>query len=179
MFSENLKKLRVASGMSQEQLALRLNVVRQTVSKWEKGLSVPDADLLVRLAEIFEVSVDELLGETAPKEDASELARISAQLEQINAMLAAKTARNRRIMRIIAVVLLIFSAACFIIAALIEFPGILLPMEDTSVGIIGGADGPTQILISRAAPSAANKLLLAVILLLSAVLLLYRSRREK
>ena len=39
MFSENLKTLRKASGFSQEQLAIRLNVVRQTVSKWEKGVS--------------------------------------------------------------------------------------------------------------------------------------------
>ena len=59
MFSENLKAYRKAKGLTQEELAVRLHVVRQTVSKWEKGLSVPDADLLVRLAEVLEVSVSQ------------------------------------------------------------------------------------------------------------------------
>lgn len=62
MFGENLKTLRKQKGFSQEELAARLNVVRQTVSKWEKGLPVPDADTLIRLAEVLEVSVSELLG---------------------------------------------------------------------------------------------------------------------
>ena len=62
MFGENLKTLRKQKGFSQEELAARLHVVRQTVSKWEKGLPVPDADALIRLAEVLEVSVSELLG---------------------------------------------------------------------------------------------------------------------
>ena len=61
MFSENLKTLRRQKGFSQEELAARLHVVRQTVSKWEKGQSVPDAGTLIRLAEVLEVSVSELL----------------------------------------------------------------------------------------------------------------------
>ena len=62
MLNENLKQLRKSKGLSQEELAIRLNVVRQTISKWEKGLSVPDADMLIKIADIFEVSVSELLG---------------------------------------------------------------------------------------------------------------------
>lgn len=62
MFNENLKTLRKSKGMSQEVLAQQLNVVRQTISKWEKGLSVPDADMLMKIAELFEVSESELLG---------------------------------------------------------------------------------------------------------------------
>ncbi len=65
MLSDNIKGLRVARGLSQEELAWRLSVVRQTVSKWEKGLSQPDADMLVTLARVLEVSVTDLLGETA------------------------------------------------------------------------------------------------------------------
>lgn len=61
MFSENLKTLRKQKGFSQEELAARLHVVRQTVSKWEKGQSVPDAGTLIRLAEVLEVSVSEQL----------------------------------------------------------------------------------------------------------------------
>ena len=62
MLNENLKQLRKSKGLSQEELAIRLNVVRQTISKWEKGLSVPDADMLIKIADIFEVSVSELIG---------------------------------------------------------------------------------------------------------------------
>ena len=62
MFQDNLKALRKEKGITQEELAARLNVVRQTVSKWEKGLSVPDSDLLIKLAEILDVPVSRLLG---------------------------------------------------------------------------------------------------------------------
>lgn len=62
MFQDNLKALRKRKGITQEELATRLNVVRQTVSKWEKGLSVPDSELLIKLAEILEVPVSQLLG---------------------------------------------------------------------------------------------------------------------
>ena len=82
MFGENLKLLWKKKGLSQEELAVRLNIVRQTVSKWEKGLSVPDADLLVKLADVLEVSVAELLGGNIHNnEDTNELAE---QLSRIN-----------------------------------------------------------------------------------------------
>lgn len=62
MLNENIKALRKTKGLTQDELAIRLNVVRQTVSKWEKGLSVPDAEMLQRIAEVFEVNVSQLLG---------------------------------------------------------------------------------------------------------------------
>lgn len=85
MLAENIKAIRKQRGMTQEELATRLNVVRQTVSKWEKGLSVPDADLLKRIAEILETDVSTLLGapistETNPNEIAEQLSRINEQL---------------------------------------------------------------------------------------------------
>lgn len=74
MLSENMKTLRTEQGLSQEELATRLSVVRQTVSKWEKGLSQPDAAMLVALAQELGVSVSDLLGETiaTPVADAPE-----------------------------------------------------------------------------------------------------------
>ena len=102
MFSENLKTLRKAKGLSQEELAIRSNVVRQTISKWEKGLSVPDADLLIRLAEIFEVSVSELLG--AKIENEQEISAVAEQLSRINEQLAIKNRRARRVWKTFAVV---------------------------------------------------------------------------
>ena len=82
MLSENLKTLRKARGLSQEELAGRLHVVRQTVSKWEKGLSVPDAELLVRLAEELDTTVTALLGPALPQE--AEPDAVAAQLAAIN-----------------------------------------------------------------------------------------------
>ena len=68
MLSENIKKLRTARGLSQEELAIKINVVRQTVSKWEKGLSVPDSQMLIKLAEELDTSVSVLLGESSEEE---------------------------------------------------------------------------------------------------------------
>lgn len=68
MLQEKLKRFRKEKGFSQEQLAVRLHIVRQTVSKWEQGLSVPDAEMLVRVSEVLEVPVADLLGKTAGEE---------------------------------------------------------------------------------------------------------------
>ena len=103
MFGENLKTLRKQKGFSQEELAARLHVVRQTVSKWEKNLSVPDADTLIRLAEILEVSVSELLG--AKIENENTASDVAEQLSRINEQLAIKNRRSRRIWKIVAIIL--------------------------------------------------------------------------
>ena len=99
MFQDNLKALRKRKGITQEELATRLNVVRQTVSKWEKGLSVPDSELLIKLAEILEVPVSRLLGskiETAKQPDA-----LAEQLSRINEQLAIKNRRAKRLWKIV------------------------------------------------------------------------------
>ena len=57
MLKDNLKTLRKNKGLSQEELSIKLHVVRQTVSKWESGLSVPDAEMLMTISEIFETPV--------------------------------------------------------------------------------------------------------------------------
>ena len=67
MLCENIKAIRKSKGLSQEELAIKLNVVRQTISKWEQGLSVPDADMLISLSEAFETPVSTLLGGAAAK----------------------------------------------------------------------------------------------------------------
>jgi len=103
MFGENLKTLRKQKGFSQEELATRLHVVRQTISKWEKNLSVPDADTLIRLAEVLEVSVSELLGAKIENENAA--SDVAEQLSRINEQLAIKNRRPRRIWKIVAIIL--------------------------------------------------------------------------
>ena len=107
MFNENLKKLRKEKGFSQEELAAKLNVVRQTISKWEKGLSVPDAQLLISLSGILETPVSVLLGETIEsKESVSDKNTIAEQLSRINSQLSEKTLRNRRIWSSVKIVLI-------------------------------------------------------------------------
>lgn len=104
MFQENLKTLRKNKGLTQEELAARLNVVRQTVSKWEKGQSVPDSEMLVRLAEIFEVPVSQLLG--GPIEPDAQPDALAEQLARINEQLVIKNRRAKRIWTTIAVILI-------------------------------------------------------------------------
>ena len=72
-FNNKLYELRKQKGLSQEELANRLNVSRQTVSKWEVGESSPDMEKLVAISELFDISLDELvLDKAVKKEEASE-----------------------------------------------------------------------------------------------------------
>jgi putative transcriptional regulator len=88
MFGENLKTLRKEKGFSQEQLATRLNVVRQTISKWEKSVSVPDAETLIQLADVLEVEVSDLLGKKIEIEgEQSEMEALAAELAKLNELL--------------------------------------------------------------------------------------------
>lgn len=82
MLNENIKQARKAKGMSQEMLAVQLNVVRQTVSKWENGLSVPDADVLIQIADLLEVPVSRLLGVSAQEDTVQDLTEKLAELNR-------------------------------------------------------------------------------------------------
>ena len=105
MFGENLKTLRNKIGYTQEHLAIKINVVRQTVSKWEKGLSVPDADTLQKIAEVLEVNVSELLG--APMVQSENKNEVAEQLARINEQLAIKNRRWKRFWKVVAIVLIL------------------------------------------------------------------------
>ena len=107
MFHENLKALRKDRGLSQEELAVRLNVVRQTISKWGKGLSVPDAAMLIRLAEVLDTTVSRLLGADVP-EDEADRDRLAEQLARINEQLAVRNRRGRFILRLVLGILAAF-----------------------------------------------------------------------
>ena len=102
MLNENIKTLRKAKGLTQDELAIRLNVVRQTISKWEKGLSVPDAEMLQKIAEVFEVDVGQLLG--SPIHQNENVDVIAEQLSRINEQLAIKNNRTRKIWKAIGII---------------------------------------------------------------------------
>ena len=116
MFSDNLKTIRKAKGYTQEELAIKVNVVRQTVSKWEKGFSVPDADALSHIAEVLEVSVSELLGTEIKQEDSKN--KVAEQLAKISEQLAIKNRRSKKIWKIIGIILLTIIIAKIIWIAL-------------------------------------------------------------
>ena len=89
MLGDQIKKYRKEKKMSQEELAIPLNVVRQTVSKWENNLSVPDAELLIRLAEVLEISVTELLGtDEQPHSESLSAETLAIELARLNEELA-------------------------------------------------------------------------------------------
>ena len=95
MLSENIKAVRKSKGLSQEELAVKLNIVRQTLSKWERGLSVPDSDMLIAISEALEIPVSALLGETITEPKVDDLKVISQKLEIINLQFA-KRKRTRQ-----------------------------------------------------------------------------------
>ncbi len=119
MLSENIKLKRKSVGLSQEELAVKLNVVRQTVSKWECGLSVPDSDMLLSLSEALETPVSVLLGETVPESKADELKAISAKLEVINLQLAQRKVTRQKILHWIFIS--VFAVTVAVSAALAVF----------------------------------------------------------
>lgn len=126
MFSENLKTIRKAKGYTQEELAIKVNVVRQTVSKWEKGLSVPDADVLSHIAEVLEVSVSELLGADIKQEDSKN--EVAEQLAKISEQLAIKNRRSKKIWRTIGIILLaiIIANIIWVMVSMISFTSHIL-----------------------------------------------------
>ena len=69
MLNEKLKQVRKAKGLSQEQLAVKLNVVRQTISKWEKGFSVPDTEMLIKMAEVLDLNMNAFFNEIMDKNE--------------------------------------------------------------------------------------------------------------
>ena len=109
MFSENLKTLRKQKGLTQETLAIKLHITRQTISKWEKGLSVPDTEQLVRLAEVLEVPITQLLGQKVA--DTTNENEVAEYLAQIAEQLAIKNRRTKLIVKIVVGILVAFVVA--------------------------------------------------------------------
>ena len=95
MLNENIKAIRKSKGLSQQELAVKVNVVRQTISKWEQGLSVPDSDLLIALSEALETPVSTLLGETVAESEVDTIKVLSEKLEILNLQFARRKALRR------------------------------------------------------------------------------------
>ena len=153
MLCDNLRKLRRAKGLSQEELAVKLNVVRQTISKWEQGSSVPDSEMLMRIAAELDTTVNVLLGDTVDAEESSDLKTIAAKLEVLNEQFAKRNEARRKVWR--AIFIAVGALALFsLIQMVIKVVWLQIVINsvgnigDASTSIIGGADGPTSILVA-------------------------------
>lgn len=151
MLNENIKRLRKAKGLSQEELAADLSVVRQTVSKWELGISVPDADMLIKIANALDTKVSILLGENVASDADSDMVKqIAEKLEVLNREYARNKETKRKILRIAFFALGIF-CAIGLVELVYVYGSILFAVfapNATAVSVIGGADGPTAIFVT-------------------------------
>ena len=152
MLSENIKNIRKSKGLSQEELAVKLNVVRQTISKWEQGLSVPDSDMLISISKVLETPVSTLLGETMiiPKEN--ELKTISEKLEVINLQLAQRKETKRKALRWMLFLLCILIAAVFAVLIIWNSPYLGWDYQNPETAVAGTVFHAFEWLFVRMAP---------------------------
>lgn len=152
MLHENIKGLRKAKGLSQQELAVKLNVVRQTISKWEQGLSVPDADLLIALSDVLETPVSTLLGETVVETEANGWKAIAEKLEVINLQLAQRKTTRRKLVHRILIGLCILIAAMFVLLFFLKSPYLGWDYSDPETAVLGVAFHGLEWLFVRVAP---------------------------
>lgn len=152
MLNENIKNLRKSKGLSQEELAVKLNVVRQTVSKWENGLSVPDADMLIALSQVLDTPVSTLLGQTLAPAKSDDLKAISEKLEVINLQLARKKTAERRFLRGLLMAVCILTVVLFVLLALLGSPYLGWDYSDPETAVFGATFHLVEYVFVRAAP---------------------------
>ena len=152
MLNENIKAIRKSKGLSQQELAIKLNVVRQTISKWEQGLSVPDSDMLISISEVLETPVSTLLGEAVVETEADTLKAISEKLEVINLQLAHKKTMRRKIIRWLLIALCAMIIVIFAALIILSSPYLGWDYSDPETAVLGVAFHSFEWLFVRVAP---------------------------
>ena len=152
MLNENIKSIRKSKGLSQEELAVKLNVVRQTISKWEQGLSVPDSDMLISISEVLETPVSTLLGKTIMEPKADDLRVISEKLEAINFQLAQRKNAKRRTVHWLLISCCVVIVAVFAVLMMINSPYLGWDFSDPETAVFGAAFHVFEWLYVRIAP---------------------------
>lgn len=137
MLKENIKSIRKSKGLSQEELAIKLNVVRQTISKWEQGLSVPDAEMLIQISEVLETPVSILIGENISESKVDDLKAISEKLEIINLQLSQRKKERRKIVHWILISLCIAMIIIFISLILLNSPYLSWDYNNPENAVLG------------------------------------------
>lgn len=136
MLNENIKAIRKSKGLSQEELAIKLNVVRQTISKWEQGLSVPDSDRLISISEVLETPVSTLLGETVIETKVDGLKAISEKLEIINLQLAQRKNTRRKTLHWLLIALCAVIVTIFTVLIVLNSPYLGWDYSDPETSVL-------------------------------------------
>ncbi|EKG9001596.1 TPA: helix-turn-helix transcriptional regulator [Listeria monocytogenes] len=152
MLNENIKAIRKSKGLSQEEIAIKLNVVRQTISKWEQGLSVPDSDMLISISEVLETPVSTLLGETVMVSKVDDVKAISEKLEIINLQLAQRKTARQKLLYWLFVSLCAVIAIIFSVFIILNSPYLGWDYSDPETSVIGVAFHTFEWLFVRLAP---------------------------
>ena len=152
MLNENIKAIRKSKGLSQEELAIKLNVVRQTISKWEKGLSVPDSNMLIYISEVLETPVSTLLGETVVESKVDDLKAISEKLEIINLQLAQRKTTRRKILHWLLILLCTVIVTISVVLIVLNSPYLGWDYKDPETAVLGVAFHSFEWLFVRLAP---------------------------
>lgn len=152
MLKENIKTIRKAKGLSQEELAIKLNVVRQTISKWEQGLSVPDSEMLVSLSEVLETPVSTLLGETVTESQADDLKVIAQKLEIINLQLAKRKESKRKLIHWFFIIIFVFTILTFLLLFLLGSPYLNWDYSNPEWAVVGVAFHAFEWIFVRVSP---------------------------
>lgn len=152
MLSKNIKAIRKSKGLSKQELAVKLNVVRQTISKWENRSSVPDSEMLISLSEALETPVSTLLGETVAEAAAEDLKAISEKLEIINLQLARKKVTRRKVLRGLFITLCVSVVIISAVLILSESPYLGWDFSDPETAVMGTAVHAFEWLFVRSAP---------------------------
>ena len=154
MLNENIKNLRKSKGLSQEELAVKLNVVRQTVSKWENGLSVPDSNMLISLANQLDTSVSALLGENVQENRSDDIKTISEKLEVINLQLARRSMARVKTIRWVLFSLCTLIVMIFIALAVMNNSYLNWNYNDPELAVAGTILHGFEFIFVRLAPLA-------------------------
>ncbi len=152
MLKENIKSIRKSKGLSQEELAIKLNVVRQTISKWEQGLSVPDSEMLISISEVFETPVSTLLGENISQSKVDDLKAISEKLEIINLQLSQSKNAKRKIIHWILISLCVIIILIFISLILLNSLYLNWNYDNPQNAVLGVTFHSFEWLFVRVAP---------------------------
>lgn len=152
MLNENIGALRKSKGLSQQELAIKLNVVRQTISKWEQGLSVPDSEMLISLSEVLETPVSKLLGETVAETEADNIKAISEKLEVINLQLAQRKTTRRKVIRWLLISLCAIIVVVFVAVGILNSPYLGWDYSAPETAVLGVAFHSFEWLFVRVAP---------------------------
>lgn len=152
MLNKNIKTIRKLKGFSQEELAIKLNVVRQTISKWEQGLSVPDSDMLISLSKALETPVSTLLGESVIESKVDDLKVISEKLEVVNLQLAQRKTARRKIFHWLFISLCAVIVIIFAVLTVLNSPYLGWNYNDPETAVFGAAFHAFEYLFVRLAP---------------------------